>query len=278
MSSGYFLKLEQFEGPLDLLLHLIKVNEIDVFNIDIFLLTNQYLEYLRLIKFDDLKDAGEFLAMAATLIEIKSRMLLPIEDTGKAADSGDEEDPMKTLQQRLIEYEKIRKVADYFYGIPQVGVQIQSNHEWQRLEPFYEHVEAPLEGDPASLVILYEQLLNTLPERKAVKVEARTHMVSVEEKIDELQSLLERLNFALFQGFYKNFKSRYELVVYILAVLEMVRFRRLKVYQGDLKGPMWIYRMDLNERELPLTRDEKQRLVENAVIPTPVAEGSVEQQ
>lgn len=263
MAAGYFLKLDQFEGPLDLLLHLIKVNEIDIFNIDVFLLTNQYLEFLRLIKFEDLQQAGDFLEMAASLIEIKSRMLLP-HDEQKADDGSGEDDPVKTLQDRLIEYEKFRAVAEHLAQVPQLGVEIQRNHEWSRLAPEYAHIEAPLTGDATSLVILYEQLLRTLPDRKAVRIEAHTHMMTVEQKIEELTQVIDRLKFALFQGFYKKFASRYELVVYIMAVLEMSRWKKLKVYQREALGPIWIYRTDMNEQDLPLTKEEKERILKNA--------------
>jgi len=77
MTTQYYLKLEQFEGPLDLLLHLIRVNEIDIFNIDIFKLTQQYLAYLRILRYDDLADADGFIEVAATLIGIKTKLLLP---------------------------------------------------------------------------------------------------------------------------------------------------------------------------------------------------------
>ena len=263
MAAGYFLKLDQFEGPLDLLLHLIKVNEIDIFNIDVFLLTNQYLDFLRLIKFEDLQQAGEFLEMAATLIEIKSRMLLPHDEQKKAAEDS-EDDPVRALQERLIEYERFRAIAEHLGQVPQLGVEIQRNREWARLAPQYSHIEAPLHGDPATIVILYEQLLKTLPDRKAVRVQATTHMISVEDKITELTQLIERINFALFQGFYKKFASRYEWVVYIMAMLEMSRWRKLKIYQREALGPIWIYRVDLTEADLPLTREEKDRILRNA--------------
>jgi segregation and condensation protein A len=263
MATGYFLKLDQFEGPLDLLLHLIKVNEIDIFNIDVFLLTNQYLEFLRLIKFEDLQQAGDFLEMAASLIEIKSRMLLPHDDRRARSEDGDD-DPVRTLQERLVEYERFRAIAEHLSQVPQLGVEIQRNHEWARLAPEYANIEAPLTGDPSTLVVLYEQLLRTLPDRKAVRLEAKTHLISVEEKIEELTQLMDRINFALFQGFYKKFESRYEWVVYIMAMLEMARWKKLKVYQREALGPIWIYKIDLNESDLPLTREEKDRLLKNA--------------
>ena len=261
MTNAYFLKLDQFEGPLDLLLHLIKVNEIDVFNIDIFLLTTQYLDYLRLIKFKDLADAAEFLEMAASLIEIKSRMLLPHNDRKRREEGMDDDDPRRTLQERLIEYEKIKKAAEHLGSRPMEGLQIQVSQEWQRLEPMYSDIEAPLTGDPMRLIVLYEQMLRDLADRKpTARVTAKSHMVSVEEKIEELEQLLKTLNFALFQGFYPQFQSRYELVVYILAVLELSKWGKLRVYQQDLLGPMWIYRGDFDEQLLPISFEEKQSL------------------
>lgn len=261
MATNYFLKLSKFEGPLDLLVHLIRVNEIDIFNIDIFLLTNQYLDYLRLLKYEDLRDAGEFVEMAATLIEIKSRMLLPQKEREEAdSDASDAEDPRKTLQERLILHEQFRAASEFFDRLPQLGVEIQTNFEWKRLEPDFEDIEAPLTGNSASLVILYEQMLRQLGERKPpAKVEAVTHRVTLEEKIEELSGLLKTLKFALFQGFYKQFASRYELVVYILAVLELSRWGRLKIFQQDLNGPIWIYEPNYDEKLLPVREDVRER-------------------
>ena len=179
------------------------VNEIDIFNIDIFLLTTQYLKYLRTIKYDDLSDAGEFLEMAATLIEIKTRMLLPGQQEKLSEEKLTEDDPRYDLQERLIEYEKYKAIAAHLGDLPQFGDQIRTNTECDRLLPQYVDIEAPLEGDSASLVILYEQMLRKLSERKPpAKVEATMHLVTVEEKIEELSKLLETVNFALFQGFY----------------------------------------------------------------------------
>lgn len=252
MTSKYFVQLDHFEGPLDLLLHLIKIHEIDIFDIDIFLLTTQYLAYLRLVKFDDLGDAGAFLEMAATLVEIKSRMLLPIEKTEAADGTILDDDPRRSLQARLIAYEAFRNAASSLGALPQVGVQIQTNSEWNRLEPLYEDIEAPLTGDPATLVVLYEILLRKLSERKPAKVEAKTHLVSVEEVIERLDKQLETVRFSLFQGLYHEFGSRYELVVYVLAVLELVKMGKFKVYQQEMFGPMWVYQSGMDEKALPV--------------------------
>lgn len=252
MTAEYHVKLQHFEGPLDLLLHLIRVHEIDVFDIDIYKLATEYLNYLRLLKFNDLADAGAFLEMAATLIEIKSRMLLPSDEQKAASEDGEDDDPIKTLQERLIQYERIRRAAAYLAGLPQFGVQIQAGHEHERLAEVFKDVEAPLTGDPATLVVLYEQMLRGLGERKNTKVEAKTHMVSLEETINKMQEYLNVAQFSLFQGFYNRFGSRYELVVNILAVLELARQFKLKFYQQDLMGPLWVYRPDCDESILPI--------------------------
>lgn len=119
------------------------------------------------------------------------------------------------------------------------------------------------------MVVLYEQVLTEFSERKPVKVvEAKMHMVTVEEKINELQKLLDTVHFALFQGFYQKFESRYELVVYILAVLELCKWDKARVYQQELLGPLWLYRSDLSATDLPLSREEKTRLLENITPPT----------
>ncbi len=258
MTNQYYLKLDQFEGPLDLLLHLIRVNEIDIFNIDIFKLTQQYLAYLRILRYDDLADAGEFIEMAATLIEIKSKMLLPGQESKTEEGILKEDDPRYSLQEQLIQYEIFKRVGEHLAIKPQFGVQIRSSMEWQRLLPMYESIEAPLTGDPTSLIVLYEQMLSALAERKPpARVEAKMHNVTLEDKIKELARVIENVNFALFQGFYKNFSSRYELVVYILAALELSKAGTLKIHQEVPNGPMWLYRPDIDRSLLPLAITEK---------------------
>src|SRR5205085_2762520 len=109
---------------------LIRVHEIDIFAIDVLVLTREYLSYLRLMAFEDLQQAGEFLEMAATLIEIKTRMLLP-HDEKLAADGGalEDDDPVRTLQERLLQYEMFRNAAEHFSQMPQMRVEIQTNAE-----------------------------------------------------------------------------------------------------------------------------------------------------
>jgi len=252
MSSEYFVKLDRFEGPLDLLLHLIRVHEIDIFAIDIFRLTTEYLAYLRLVKFDDIAEAGEFVAMGATLIEIKSRSLLPSEDRKVVNEDGVEEDPLKTLQDRLLQYEMIRRAAEWFSQCPQMGVEIQTGHEHERLAEVFKDVETPLEGDPARLIIMFDQIMRDLADRKANKIEAKTHGITLEQTIERFGEYIQTVRFGMFQGLYNKFRSRYDMVVHLMAVLELSKQHKLKIYQQDMMGPLWFYRYDLDETVLPL--------------------------
>ena len=254
MSAEYFVKTDQFEGPLDLLLHLIRVHEIDIFAIDVLLLTQEYLSYLRLMRFDDLQQAGEFLEMAATLIEIKTRMLLPSDEKQAGEEGVEEDDPVKSLQERLLQYEMFRNAAEHFSQMPQMGVEIQPNNEWNRLMPLYEHIEAPLTGDAATLVVLYEQMLRSLAERKKSKHTAMRHRITVEDTIEKVAKEIETTRFLLFQGIYNLLQSRDELVVHVMAMLELVKMKRVQVYQQELMGPLWMYSMDCDESVLPLGR------------------------
>lgn len=251
MATSYFVKLEQFEGPLDLLLHLIRVNELDIFRIDLFVLTSQYLDYLRLLKFKDLNDAAAFMEMAANLIEIKSRFLLPTEERRLNDDEVESEDEGASLQRRLLEYDRFRRAAEYLHGVPQIGVQIQTSFEWRRLEPLYEHIEGPLRGEASTLVILYEQLLSVLTDRKPARVTAKTERVSLEEVIEKMHAFIGEARFALFQGLYANMTSRYDLVVNTLSMLQLTRDGRLNIHQEQMMGPIWIYRKDLELSDVP---------------------------
>ena len=253
MASEYFVKLARFEGPLDLLLHLVRVHEIDIFSIDILRLTTEYLNYLRLVRFEDLNDAGEFLAMAATMIEIKSRSLLPQEEKSKLDGDGiDDDDPVKMLQERLLQYDSIRRASEYLANLPQVGVEIQTNHESTRLASLFSDIETPIAGDPITLVIMFEQLLQKLAERKHTRVQATTHLITLEQTIGELQTFIETVRYTMFQSFYHRFSSRYDFVVYFMAALELSKMHIVKIYQQDLLGPLWVYRADLDISALPL--------------------------
>lgn len=120
------------------------------------------------------------------------------------------------------------------------------------MEPLYGHIEAPIKGDAPTLIVLYEQMLKSLAERKSSKVNLKINRISVEETIEKLFEEIQTTRFALFQGLYNRLESRDELVVNTLAMLELVKAKRMRVYQVDMLGPLWMYRMDFAESELPL--------------------------
>jgi segregation and condensation protein A len=255
VSSSYFVKLEQFEGPLDLLLHLIREHQLNIFDIDLYKLTIQYIEYLRVMKFRDLSDAAAFMGMAAHLLEIKSESLLP-KDEKKPREAGvEEEDPQKTLEYRLQQYDMFRRAGEHFAHVAEAGFKRVSNQEWARLGPMYEHVESPLKGDASHLVVLYEQMLAELADRKPSRVKAKTHRITVEQVILELREFINEARFCLFQGLYVKFPARYNFVAHILAALQLVRDGEMNLHQETMMGPIWLYRKDLPLEEIPTAED-----------------------
>ncbi len=230
---------------MDLLLHLVKVNEIDIFDLDIYLLTKQYLEFLRMIEFDDLADAGEFLGVAAQLIQIKSRMLLP--GQRKLAEEEEDDDPRASLQERLATYEAFKQAAEELFSRPMLGVDVYTNHEAKRLEPEYDHIEKPWVGEPSTLVVLYEQLLKSITERRKPKtVSIKAHKISIEDTITHLEDQLEKLQFVHFQSLYPRFKTRYELVIHVMAILELAKKEGVSLLQPESRGPLWLYSQNAN--------------------------------
>lgn len=246
MTTAYFLKLDSFEGPLDLLLYLIKQNEMDIFEVDLADLAEQYLSHLRLIQFSDLKDASAFLVMGASLCEIKTRRLLPTTETAQGDGDQDEVDLEAQLKERLLEYHKFREIGEFFGSIEKESKKTYSPvAEWMRLESLYAENISPLFGDPSVLVIMYEQLLSELVERKPASVRTNRESITIERVIDQMLESLKLVEVFLFQGMYSKLKSRYELIAHILALLQILRdTKTIRCYQDADFGPLWIYWYD----------------------------------
>ncbi len=170
--------LERFEGPLGLLLYLIRQEEMDIFDINIHQITRQYLEYIKAMRRLDLEVAGEFVAMAATLLHIKSRMLLPQYDGEEGGEAP--EDPRKALVQKLVEYQKIQELSKQLYGRPLLGRDVWARGERENF-PALEESEIMTEDNPLfSLIAAY---------RRALKAMKKT----VHRVVGELQSIAERI-------------------------------------------------------------------------------------
>ncbi|MFQ3619911.1 MAG: segregation/condensation protein A [Spirochaetales bacterium] len=231
-------QIGEFEGPLDLLLFLIKKNEINIYDIPISQITEQYLAYLQYAERVDLENITEFYLMAATLLYIKSRMLLPIE-----VDFGEEyEDPRKELVEKLIEYQKIKKLAEL---ISQQG----SEAEWiierkNRTLPFLEE-DLWKQISIWDLFKTFSSIVQSLSKEHVIDLYEE---VSVNEKIALVYELLENKNEFLFTDLIVKPGSILDIVCAFLAILELAKLRKIRVLQNKMFGDIRITR-GLGEQE-----------------------------
>jgi segregation and condensation protein A len=232
--EGYTVKVDIFEGPLDLLLHLIKQNQLDIYDIPIALVTEQYLEYIRIMKALDLTIAGEFLVMAATLMYIKSRMLLPVPVEDEEEEG---EDPRAELVQRLVEYKRFKEAALHLSHQALLGRDVF-------IRPAQE-IETETGEIEADLFHLIDALRELLKQQKIDDFhEVTLERISLREKIRELYERLQGVREAVpFSELFSPLSSRVELIITFLAVLELIRSGMVRVYQRDTFGPLWVTRV-----------------------------------
>jgi len=220
----YTFRLEGFEGPLDLLLHLIQKNELDIFNIPIALVTKQYLEYLQLMKVLNLDVAGEYLLMASTLLYIKSKMLLPKSLEGEE----EEEDPRAELVRRLLEYQRYKEAAGELEKRPMLDRDVFIRLMAPELEEVPE--EESIEVNLFELLEAFRQVLERV--RADTVHEVILEPLSVEDKIQEILTLLGRENRSMaFHRLFPEQASRRVIVITLLAILELVKMKRIRIFQ-----------------------------------------------
>lgn len=263
MEQAYSIKLPQFEGPLDLLLHLIKENKIDIYDIPIALITRQYLEYIDLMKDLNLEIAGDFLVMAATLVHIKSRMLLPIEEV---ADTEEPEDPRLELVMKLLEYKAFKEAA--------MGLSEREN-EWfgvfYRTQPEEEKEagEAVIEGEEAEQMLfdlnLYDLIAafgNILkkapPEVLAITREA----LSIKDKMSVIIDAIDVKQAVRFEDLFVKGAPRSHHIVTFIALLELIRLGVAKAYQERDFGSIWIIHPEAKAPAMQKIHEEAQRAIE----------------
>lgn len=224
--APYTVRLEMFEGPLDLLLHLIHKNELDIFNIHIALITEQYLEYLKLMKVLNLDIAGEYLLMASTLLHIKSKMLLP---QLPEEEEGEGEDPRAELVRRLLEYQKYKMAATELGRRPMLDRDV-----FIRLAPMGKEETAEEERIEVSLFDLLEAFRKLLEKANAETVhEVILDRLRVEEKSQEIMTLLQRENRSIaFHLLFPEQASRKVIIVTFLAILELVKMNLVRLFQA----------------------------------------------
>lgn len=233
------IKLQSFEGPLDLLVHLIRKNKLNVYDIPIRLITDQYLEYLDLMQELNLDVASEFLVMAATLIHIKSRMLLPRPETAPE-EAEAEEDPRDALVRRLLEHEKFKAAAELLHERETLR-----SAQWTRPDERVEAIagdeyEPELEVDLFSLLSAFKQVLERARERKPVPLPPE--QISIEARIDQLLERLSETEACGFEDLFSDAATRADLIVTFLALLEMIRLKMIRVFQSGQFGAIRIYK------------------------------------
>ncbi|MCX5799905.1 MAG: segregation/condensation protein A [Candidatus Eisenbacteria bacterium] len=240
MSTPYHIKLEKFEGPLDLLLHLIKIEEIDIYDIPIAHITLQYLSYIELMEMLDLDVAGEFLVMAATLMRIKARMLLPASPVEEEEAQGD---PREELVRRLLEYKRFKEAAQTLRERED-----QRRHVFERgfSEIASENGEVLLEESTLfDLMGALRQALARVSEAPVHEVE--TEKLDVVRKIAEISQLLKAKGRVRFSELLEQCETRLEIIGTFISILELVRTGRAGAVQRLLFGDIWIYSLEGGE-------------------------------
>lgn len=242
MEADYKVKLEVFEGPLDLLLYLIKKEELDIYDIPIERITNQYMEYLSLMKLLNLEVAGEFLVMAATLMYIKSRLLLPSDQQVSDPEAEEGEDPRWELIRQLVEYKKFKDAA----------VQLARREDEQaKIFPRRIGDDAGLEVEPTvplaevsifDLINAFQAVLKKASEREEFR-EIVEERFTVSDKIEEILYTLRDRTELRFGELFERASTRAEAVVMFLALLELIRLKRLKVRQPEAFGEIQVIKV-----------------------------------
>ncbi|HAV43025.1 TPA: segregation/condensation protein A [bacterium] len=223
------VKLEVFEGPLDLLLHLVRKNEVDIFDIPIHQITSQYLDYLALMRDYDLNTTSEFLVMAAILIQIKSKMLLPrIEPTVEEI----EEDPRSELTRMLLEYKEYKEAAHFLNERRESQDKVYSRTPNKDTEGFVE----------ANLFELLDAFAKLIQKREERVGEIIADEINIAQRMEELMSFFERTERKSFSLLLSKYRTKRELIATLLALLELVRLRKLRVLQSEPFSEIWIYR------------------------------------
>jgi segregation and condensation protein A len=235
----YPVRLENFEGPLDLLLHLIKKHEVNIYDIPIVMITQQYLDYIDMMQELNLDVAGEFLVMAATLIHIKSRMLLPRPDP---AQEDPEEDPREVLVRRLLEHQKFKAAAELLHERETIR-----SAQWTRADgPIAEIAgEAPepeIEVDLFSLITAFRSVVERAKARP--KLYLPGEQMPIEDRIEQLLARLSETEACGFEDLFADMQTRSGMIVTFLAILEMIRLKLIRVFQTGPVGGIRVYKRE----------------------------------
>ncbi len=238
----YKVKLDIFEGPLDLLLFLIRKNEIDIYDIPIVTIAQQYMEYIELMKALNLEIAGEFLVMAATLMHIKSRALLPeLEDDADNSEQGP--DPLEELRRQLIEYQKYKDAA---MALREKEILEKDVFTRSCFEEFpAKEAEQPIRGE-LSLYDLLSALKNILHKNagKDTLLQVTAEQISVKDKMQWILEVLQNNNTVTFDSLFVSSTTPMEIISTFLALLELIKLQAVRVLQHSPFGAIYIYTIE----------------------------------
>jgi segregation and condensation protein A len=249
-AGGYRVMLPSFEGPLDLLLHLIEEHELDIFDIPIAFVAAKFVEYVTLMQELNIDVASEYLVMAATLAHIKSKQLLPVVPSDQEDEAEPEIDPRAELVRRLLEYQKYKNVAEQLAGAPVLGRDVFL----RGVQGADAEGAAPIAG--LSLFRLLDAFQTVLSRVKAsVDHQIDLERFSITDRINELSELLKRRHRMAFVDLFEGQSSRGELIITFLALLEMTRLRLTRLFQEGPLAPI--------EVELAVSDDEPEATEEN---------------
>ena len=235
--ATYSVRLPSFEGPLDLLLHLCQKHELEIMDIPVAFVTEKYLEYLEVMRVMSLDIAAEYLVMAATLVHIKSKMLLPVVPSEQDDDQEDEEDPREKLIRQLLEYQKYKKAAEDLVSGGIAGADVFSRGG--KIETVVHEGMAPLAEVP--LFSLVEAFHRVLARTKVpVTHDVVADRVSINDRIHELVDVLKERRQVPFENLFDGVRTKFDVVITFLALLEMGKLRLTRLYQTDPLTPIYV--------------------------------------
>ncbi len=252
---NYKLKLDVFEGPLDLLLYLIKKDELNIYDIPIAQITGQYLEYLEMLKIFDLDIIGDFLVMAATLMQIKSRMLLPPDPSTQEEE---EEDPRDELVRRLLEYKRFKEIAAELQSKESFRQELFTRSlDTDRVNELREESrEIYFEVSLFDLISAFTKALKNVPKDVIYEVMKDEH--TVDQKIHDLLHLLLEVPRVKLNDLFTRAKTKVEVIVIFMAILELIRLKEVIVVQSRAFGEIEVLRNKSNMIPKELSEENPQ--------------------
>ena len=269
LDPNFRIELPNFEGPLDLLLHLIRKHELDILDLPIAFITDKYLEYLGMMEGLNLDIASEYLVMAATLAHIKSKMLLPRPPEDQDEDELDEADPRAELIRRLLEYQKYKTVAEDLGAREIAGRDV-----------FFRGSPPPAaEGPPPLAQVSVFKLLDALRKvaervNATIALEVDAERMSIKERIGGLVELLRNRRRCRFDELFEGVSTSYDLVVTFLALLEMAKMRLASIYQTDHDEPIYLEYTLLDASGQPIVPVDVQQPTSDVAAAAPDVRGS----